>query len=87
MNKEIILKCSPLRFYTKDDEELFFEWVKKIKCIHKFEGVGRELYLYISSTKISNDDLLNLMALFDRYKFDVSQLKIFMNDSNKDWFD
>jgi len=23
----------------------------------------------------------------DRYKFDNTQLKVFMNDTNKDWFD
>lgn len=86
MNKDIILKCSPLRFYTEDDEELFFEWVKKIKCINKFEGVGRELHLYITSKNIPDNDLLNLMALFDRYKFDADQLKVFINESNKDWF-
>jgi hypothetical protein len=87
MDKEIVLKCIPLRFYTQNDEDICFEWIKKIKCIKKYVGVGRELHLYISSNNISNDNLLDLMGLFDRYKFDSSQLKIFMNDKNKDWFD
>ena len=49
-------------------------------------GVGRELHLYVSSNKISNSDLLDLMGLFKIYKFDSNQLKVFINDKNKEWF-
>ena len=87
MNNEIILICSPLRFYTQNDEQLCFDWIEKIKGIKKYEGVGRELHLHILSKDISNDDLLDLIGLFDRYKFNADQLKVFMNDQNKEWFE
>lgn len=85
--QKIILICTPLRFYTQNDENLCFGWIKKISCIEKIEGIGRELRLHISSPSISNNDLLDLMGLFDRYRFDANQLKIFMNENNKEWFE
>lgn len=87
MGKKVILICTPLRYYTQSDENLCFEWINKIKCIKKYVGVGRELHLYLSSNNISYNDLLDLIGLFDRYKFDSSQLKIFMNDNNKNLFE
>ncbi len=87
MEKKVILICTPLRYYTQNDEDLCFEWIKKIKCIKKHVGVGRELHLHLSSNNISYNDLLDLIGLFDRYKFDSSQLKIFMNDNNKNLFE
>jgi hypothetical protein len=86
MNKKIILICGPLQFYTKNDETLFNQWIKKIKCIKDYDGVGHDLHLEISSSTIPDDDLLDLMALFDRYKFDSSQLRVFINENNKKWF-
>lgn len=86
MNEEVILICTPLKFYTKNDEDLCFEWIKKIKCIKKFKGMVRELHLFVSSKKIQNEELLDFIGLFDRYKFDSAQLKIFMNEENKHLF-
>lgn len=87
IDKEILLICTPLRFYTQNDEVLCFEWIKKIKCIKKHIGVARELHLYVSSNKITDSDLLDLLGLFDRYKFDSSQLQIFKNKKNKELFE
>ncbi len=86
MDEEVILICTPLKFYTKNDEDLCFGWIKKIKCIKKFKGIGRELHLFIFSKKIQNEELLDFIGLFDRYKFDSVQLKIFINEENKHLF-
>ena len=87
MDKNINLICTPLKFYTQNDETLLFEWLNKIKCIKQIKGIGRELHLLIVSKNISNNDLLDLIGVFSRYKFDIKQLKVFMNESNKEWFD
>ncbi len=87
MDKKIMLICTPLRFYTHEDEELFFNWIKKIKCIEKFKGVGVALNLYVTSKDLSDNEVLNLIGLFDRYKFDIKQLEIFKNENNKNWFE
>ena len=85
--KKTVLTCTPLQFYTNEDETLFFNWIKEIKCIEKFKGVGKALQLYIKSDAISNNDLLNLIGLFDRYKFNAKQLEVFKNEDNKEWFE
>jgi hypothetical protein len=84
---KIILICSPLQFYTESDEELLFQWLKKVSCIQKIEGIGSELHVHIISQFIPNKDLLNLMGIFDRYKFDQQQLLVFKNKQNEEWFD
>jgi len=45
------------------------------------------LQLYIKSDAISNNDLLNLIGLFDRYKFNAKQLEVFKNENNNEWFE
>lgn len=87
MNTEIIFICTPLRFYSHNDEALLFEWLKKIECIKNVKGVGRGLHLFVASCDISDDNLLDLMAIFDRYKFDTKQLKVFMTEKNTYLFD
>lgn len=88
MKNSITLTCTPLEFYTNRDENLFFNWIKQIKSIKKFKGIGNELHLYIPSRTIPNTELLDLLGIFDRYKFNnADQLKVFMNDENKEWFD
>lgn len=86
MMKDIILICKQIKYCSSIDEDLFFEWIKKIPSINKFNGIHDELYLYISSKKIPDQDLRELLALFYRYKVDMKQLQIFLNATNTDWF-
>jgi hypothetical protein len=79
---ETILVCTPLRFYTATDEALLFQWLKAVPCITAIQGVGKELHLHIDNTMVASDDLLNLIAIFDRYKFDAHQLLAFKNEEN-----
>lgn len=87
MDERIRLVCEPLTFYTENDEILLFEWLHKIRCITSIEGVGEALYLNIASKIIPDADLLDLMGVFNRYRFDSQQLRVFMNDANKGWFE
>lgn len=76
MDKEFILILTPLRFYSHEEEDLFFEWLKRIPCVKKYQGIGRELHVTVSSTKISFNDQINLEGLFKRYRFkNPDQLK------------
>ena len=51
--KSITLLCTPLRFYTQNDEDMLFKWIKRIKCIKSLKGIGRELHIYIPSSTIA----------------------------------
>jgi hypothetical protein len=84
--KNVWLTAKKVHFYSYKDEEVFFEWIKKISCIEKFEGCGDELYLDLKRKKLSNKDLDELIGLFYRYKIDMKQLAQFLTPKNKGWF-
>ena len=81
-----ILICESIKYYSQNDEENFFQWLKKINCIDKIVGVGYELHLYIASDNLHDHDLRDLLALFYRYKLNMKQLRRFLNKDNKQWF-
>lgn len=80
------LICKRVHYYSYNDEDAFFEWIKKIKCIKSFEGAGDELYLDLVDRKLTETDLRELMALLYRYKVDMKQLARFLTPKNKKWF-
>lgn len=82
----IILNCIGPTYYSRKDEDAFFEWIEKIKCIRKVSGAGRNLYLQIIADDLYESDLRDILALFYRYKIDMKQLHIFLNKNNKSWF-
>jgi hypothetical protein len=84
INEEIILTCKPLHFYSKNDELLMLQWLKKIKCIKKINKYEDAFNLHISSDYMSYQDFKNLLGLFVRYKFDRNQLKSFIDIENED---
>jgi hypothetical protein len=86
MNNPIILICKRVHYYCHKDEDMFFEWISRIKCIVKWDGLRDELYLYVKTKRIGNENLRDLLGLFYRYKIDMKQLQIFLNKNNKSWF-
>jgi len=84
--QENILICKAVRFYCSKDEDAFFEWIKKIDCIDKISGVGRELYLHIAVDDVHDQNLDDIIGLFYRYNIDMRQLSCFLKDDNKAWF-
>jgi CRISPR/Cas system CMR-associated protein Cmr5 small subunit len=86
INKKFFLSIKCATFYSYTDEDLFFDWIKKIPSIIYFEGVGKNLLFYFKSKRIKAQDLRELVALFRRYKIDMSELEIFLNEKNKELF-
>lgn len=84
--KEIKLTCKSVYFYSQLDEQYFFAWLQNITSIIKIDGAQDELYLYCKSSTIPDQDLRELLALFYRYKIDMKQLTVFLNNKNKMWF-
>lgn len=79
----------PLKFYSNEDEELFFQWINKIDCIESYKGIGRELQVIVSPEPISFEDFRNLRGIFKRYNLENSQQlkELFLTDKNRDWFE
>lgn len=83
MNDSVTLILTPLNFYSAYDEDAMFEWLNKIKSVISYKGIGRELHVHIPSKTIPYLDLIELMGLFERYRYSLEQLKVFMNEDNK----
>lgn len=83
---KVSLVCKGVIFYSIQDEDCFFEWLKKIECIKSISAAGDELYLEIESKDISDEHLRNIIALFYRYKINMKQLQQFLNKENEEWF-
>lgn len=88
MNENILI-LAPLKFYSSEDEELFFAWLDKIPSIKSYQGIGRELHVSVSLEPITFHEYRNFNGLFKRYKFkNIEQLKmLFKTKDNTDWFD
>ena len=84
MHKNNYLTCKNIKFYSRKDEDAFFEWIQKTDCIEKFEGANIYLYLYLKDRELTYDDIRELAALFSRYKIDMKQLAKFVNKENQD---
>lgn len=79
--------CKSVLYYSSHDEDLFFDWLKKISSIVDFVGKNDELHINIASTTIDDSDLRELLALFYRYKIkNMNQLEIFLTEANRAWF-
>lgn len=79
------LVATSVRFYHENDERAFFAWLKRIACVERFEGDGRDLLITLSRVP-RDDDLRELVAFFYRYKIDMRQLASFSAGSTKAWF-
>lgn len=88
MNKNKILILTPLRFYSHEDEELFFHWLEKIPTVKRVKGIGKELHVTLSKDPITFNEYRNFLGIFKRYKIkSPEQLKIlFGTEENQDWF-
>jgi len=65
-----------------ESEEWFEKAVAKIPSVDELDDFGDKLHVYIKSKRITNQDLRSLIALFIRFKIDVKQLEVFVNERN-----
>jgi len=80
------LICKKIWYYSKIDEDIFFEWLEQIPSVEEIKGISDQLFVNTKSNTIPDEDLKELITLFYRYGVDMKQLKVFLNDKNKEWF-
>ena len=80
-----LLICKRVIYYSQNDELVFFDWLKRIKCIKEIKGIRDELHLH-ATRWISDTGLRDLLAIFERYKIDMKQLAQFSSERNRMWF-
>ncbi len=85
-NSTVTLKMSPVGpFFSEKDEELFFEWLDKIKCVKKYEGHFCTLDIEVDADLIDENELREMIALFLRYDVDMKQLAMFDHPQFSVW--
>jgi len=80
------LKAKATWFFSQLDETAFFEWLKKLPCVSKFEGKGDTLSIRVFESKVDERALRELLALFQRYRIDMKQLGVFDKPDFASWF-
>ena len=77
---------APIRYFSAGDEAAFFSWLQSISGVVSVQGHGRELHISLRSKKLSALCLRELLALYQRYQGNMSELAQFANQSNSSWF-
>jgi hypothetical protein len=72
--KNVILITGPM-FYSLGDEDHFFKWVYSLRGFKSVVGAGTELCITFRSTRLTDRDLNELLALFHRYRLDKRALR------------
>ena len=81
------LVCDDATFNDDAESDEWFEkTVTRISSVDELDDFGKKLHVYVKSTVIPDEDLKELLALFFKCNIDMSQLKVFLNDENKQWF-
>jgi len=77
---------APMRYFSAGDETAFFSWLQAISGVVAVQGYGRELHIRLRSKRLSAQSLRELLALYQRYQGNMSELAQFVNQSNSSWF-
>lgn len=77
---------APMRYFSQGDEAAFFAWLKSIPGVIGVVGAGHELEIQLRSKRLSQQGLLELIALYTRYDGNLSELAQFATEANSAWF-
>ncbi|MFL6659835.1 MAG: hypothetical protein ACJ8GW_17265 [Massilia sp.] len=75
------LDCSGVRFYSQNDEKHLFGWALDIAGVLRWEQDT-----LVVRNALSQASILDLVALFRRYKISMTQLAQFRTAKNEQWF-
>lgn len=79
------LVATSVIYYSPLDEGAFFEWLDRIDCVVRCDGLGSDLTITLSRAP-NDDELREFIALFHRYGVDMRQLAVFGEGAGRAWF-
>jgi len=79
------LVANSVVYYSPLDEGAFFEWLDRIECVARYDGLGSDLTITLSRAA-HDDELREFIALFHRYGVDMRQLAVFGEGADRAWF-
>lgn len=83
VSKLRVVIFSRKKFYGATDEHLFFQHVKQIPCIIKFDASDKDIILYFQKKALSELDMYYMMHLCRRYNIDMRMLRQFLTKRNQ----
>lgn len=75
------LDCSGIHFGSQLDEKHLFEWAVEIPGVLRWEQDT-----LVVRTRLSQESLRDVIALFNRYQIPMAQLAQFRRTENELWF-
>lgn len=81
----MILRVQGPTYFSQNDETAMFEWLGRIKVVREVAGEGRDLLINLKRAP-SDAQLRDLIALFFRYKMDMTTLAVLRTSKNQSWF-
>jgi hypothetical protein len=80
--QQCAIECEKVVMRCFNDEEAFFEWVKRISCIEHIEGSEDKLRFVFATYDLDEQHVSDLYALFRRYKIEMNLLKDFLKHAD-----
>ena len=76
-----------MSYFAPGDESAFFTWLQSIPGVVSVRGLGRELHIQTRSTRLSRTSIIELVAIYRRYNGNLSELAMFITESNREWLE
>jgi hypothetical protein len=74
MNHSVRIAVEGPWFFSAKDEESFYSWLNSIPSIVAVGGVGTIVELTLSTKRVPQSDLREILAIFHRYALDKREL-------------
>ena len=82
----IILIANPLVTYSKGDRDAYFEWLSRNPCVQSHKTHGENIEIVVLKSKLDEENLVELIALFERFEQRMEELRVLETSQNRAWF-
>jgi len=80
------IEASDVVYYSERDEANFFTWLDGIPCVTHYEGRLSTLTISISGSLLREDDVREILALYQRYEIEMTSLAVLDRPEYSSWF-
>ncbi|WP_316357692.1 hypothetical protein [Devosia sp.] len=81
----MLIRVQGPTYFSQNDETAMFEWLGRISVVRDVTGEGRNLIIRLKRAPTDNQ-LRDLLAVFFRYRMDMTTLSILRTAKNESWF-
>jgi hypothetical protein len=82
----IQIEATDVHYYSEHDEDVFFSWLAKIPCVEGHRGYLRTVYIRLACDLLREEDVRELIALYQRYNIDMGSLIALDLPEFAEWF-